>query len=148
MVATVWKEATMIDHLGFNVGDIKASRAFYDRALASLQIAVVMEVTPDQTPNGATHIGYGKTADSGDIQAGKPSFWISDGGAGGNVLHVAFVAKSQAQVDAFYEAAVAAGGTDNGRPGPRPEYHPGYYGAFVLDPDGHNIEAVWHGGRG
>lgn len=136
----------MIDHLGFNVGDIKASRAFYDRALAPLKIAVVMEVTPDQTPNGASHIGYGKTADSGDIQAGKPSFWISDGGPGGNRVHLALAADSRAEVDAFHAAALAAGGTDNGAPGLRPEYHPGYYGAFVLDPDGHNIEAVCHGG--
>mgnify|MGYP001555461374 CR=1 FL=1 len=138
----------MIDHLGFNVADLERSRAFYDQALAPLQIAVVMEVTPDQTPNGVAHLGYGKTADSRDIQAGKPSFWISNAGTGGNRVHLAFVAKDRAQVDAFYAAALAAGGTDNGKPGPRPEYHPAYYGAFVLDPDGHNIEAVWHGKPG
>ena len=138
----------MIDHLGFNVADIERSRAFYDRALAPLQIGVVMAVDAAETPDGKAFLGYGKTADSRDIQAGKPSFWIGEGDRLGNRVHVAFLAAGQAEVDAFYTAALAAGGTDNGPPGPRPHYHPGYYAAFVLDPDGHNIEAVWHGRPG
>lgn len=136
----------MIDHLGFNVADLERSRAFYDAALAPLQIAVVMAVDASQTPTGKGFLGYGKTADSRDIQAGKPSFWLGEGDQLGNRVHVAFLAKDQAEVDAFHGAAIAAGGTDNGAPGPRPEYHPDYYAAFVLDPDGHNIEAVFHGG--
>jgi catechol 2,3-dioxygenase-like lactoylglutathione lyase family enzyme len=135
----------MIDHLGFNVRDVAAARVFYDAALAPLQIAVVMTVPPEQT-GGRTYLGYGKTADSRSIQAGKPSLWIGDDPELGNKLHVAFAADSREQVDAFHAAAVAAGGRDNGAPGLRPHYHPGYYGAFVLDPDGHNIEAVFHGG--
>jgi catechol 2,3-dioxygenase-like lactoylglutathione lyase family enzyme len=138
----------MIDHLGFNVSDVERSRVFYDKALAPLQIAVVMEVEPGAAGNAKPYLGYGKTTDSRDIQAGKPSFWVGEGEQLGNRLHVAFLARDQAEVDAFYAAAMAAGGTDNGPPGPRPQYHPGYYGAFVLDPDGHNIEAVWHGGGG
>lgn len=135
----------MIDHLGFNVSDITVSEAFYNRALAPLEIAIVMSVEPEQA-GGKTYLGYGKTADSRDIQAGKPTFWIGDDPEPGNKLHVAFAADSRERVDAFHAAALAAGGKDNGPPGPRPQYHPGYYGAFVLDPDGHNIEAVFHGG--
>lgn len=134
----------MIDHLGFNVSDIARSKLFYDAALAPLQIAVVMEVTPEQSGRPYAYLGYGKTADSRDIQAGKPSFWIAGEPGTGNHLHVAFLAASRAEVDAFHAAALAAGGTDNGPPGVRAHYHPNYYGAFVLDPDGHNIEAVCH----
>lgn len=133
----------LIDHIGFNVADYNRSRAFYDAALKPLGIAVVMEVTPEQSGKGA-YAGYGKTTDSGHIQAGKPSFWFGEGEQLGNRLHVAFLAESRAEVDAFYTAAIAAGGTDNGGPGVRPHYHPNYYGAFVLDPDGHNVEAVCH----
>ncbi|CAN5230932.1 VOC family protein [soil metagenome] len=131
----------LIDHLGLNVADFKRSRAFYDHALAPLKVGVVMEVTPQMTGKG-WYVGYGKTADSGHIQAGKPSFWIGEGELLGNRLHVAFLAETRAEVDAFYAAAMAAGGIDNGPPGVRAMYHPSYYGAFVLDPDGHNIEAV------
>ena len=134
----------MIDHLGLNVRDLKLSRRFYDAALAPLHIAVVMEVTPEQSSAAASFLGYGKTADSRDIQAGKPTFWIAQEEPLGNRLHVAFLADSRAEVDAFHAAAMAAGGTDNGAPGIRAHYHPNYYGAFVLDPDGHNIEAVCH----
>jgi catechol 2,3-dioxygenase-like lactoylglutathione lyase family enzyme len=134
----------MIDHLGLNVRDLKRSRAFYDQALAPLHIAVVMEITPEQSGAANAYLGYGKTADSRDIQAGKPTFWIAQEAPLGNRLHVAFLAEDRAQVDAFHAAALAAGGTDNGAPGVRAHYHPDYYGAFVLDPDGHNIEAVCH----
>lgn len=124
----------MLDHVGLTVTDFAAARAFYDAALAPLGVAVLMEVTAEQT-GGTEHAGYG--AD------GKPDFWIGTGGAPGKV-HVALAAGDRAGVDAFYAAAIAAGGTDNGPPGIRAHYHPTYYGAFVLDPDGHNIEAVCH----
>ena len=79
-----------------------------------------------------------------DCRRGKPYFWFGDDGAPGQHTHVAFAVDSRAKVDAFHAAALAAGGRDNGAPGLRPHYHPDYYGAFVLDPDGHNIEAVCH----
>ncbi len=125
---------SILDHIGFAVSDYSASRAFYEKALAPLGITVVMEVTPEMT-GGASFCGFGD---------GKPDFWIGTGTALGAPLHVAFAAKNRALVDAFYEAAMAAGGKDNGAPGLRPQYHENYYGAFVLDPDGHNIEAVCH----
>jgi catechol 2,3-dioxygenase-like lactoylglutathione lyase family enzyme len=117
----------MIDHIIIGVDDVDASRAFYERALAPLGMEVVMAM-----PHGA---GFG--AD------GKPWFWIADREQSGPV-HVAFSSPDRATVDAFYEAALAAGGRDNGGPGLRPQYHPAYYGAFVYDPDGNNIEAVCH----
>jgi len=125
----------MLDHLGATVSDIGRSRRFYDAALAPLGIAVIMEVTPEQT-GGTTHLGYG--------DAGKPYFWIGDGGDQTGRMHVAFAVPTRAAVDAFHAAALAAGGQDNGAPGVRPHYHPNYYGAFVLDPDGLNVEAVCH----
>jgi catechol 2,3-dioxygenase-like lactoylglutathione lyase family enzyme len=126
---------TVLDHIGFAVTDLDRSRAFYEAALAPLGIAVIMEVTPQQTGDGA-HVGFGV--------AGKPFFWIGTGQALGGQLHVAFAAADRATVDAFHRAAVTAGGVDNGTPGIRAHYHPDYYGAFVLDPDGHNVEAVCH----
>jgi catechol 2,3-dioxygenase-like lactoylglutathione lyase family enzyme len=125
----------MLDHIGFGVADFARSKAFYLRALAPLGIAVVMEVTPEET-GGDAYAGFGA--------AGKPFFWIGTGRALTGRLHVAFAANDRAAVDAFYRAAIAAGGSDNGAPGVRPQYHPNYYGAFVLDPDGHNVEAVCH----
>lgn len=125
----------MLDHLGATVTDIDRSRRFYDAALAPLGISVIMEVTPEQT-GGETHLGYGS--------GGKPYFWIGTGGAATGRMHVAFAVPTRAAVQAFYEAAMAAGGRDNGPPGIRPHYHPNYYGAFVLDPDGLNVEAVCH----
>ena len=127
----------MLDHLGLTVSDFTKSRAFYDAALAPLGIGIVMQVTPEQT-GGSSHLGYGSE--------GHPYFWIGDAGAGGGGVHVAFTAKDRAAVDAFYAAAIAARGKDNGPPGLREHYHPNYYGAFVLDPDGHNVEAVCHTG--
>jgi catechol 2,3-dioxygenase-like lactoylglutathione lyase family enzyme len=135
----------LFDHLGVDVADLAAARAFYDAALRPLRIAIVQEITPEQT-GGSAVLGYGKTADSRDIQAGKPSFWIAEGDRATGGIHFAFVAANRAEVDAFHAAALAAGGKDNGAPGPRPHYHPGYYGAFVIDPDGNNVEAVFHGG--
>ncbi len=126
----------MLDHIGFKVSDFATSKAFYKRALAPLGYALVMEVTPEMTGTDSRHAGFGAN--------GKPSFWIGTGETTRGSLHVALVANTRAQVDAFHAAAVAAGARDNGAPGLRTIYHPTYYGAFVLDPDGHNIEAVCH----
>ncbi|WP_127901822.1 VOC family protein [Solirhodobacter olei] len=125
----------MIDHLGFPVADYALSRTFYERALAPLSLSVVMEVTPEQT-GGERFCGFGAEH--------RPFFWIGTGKRPGSGMHVAFAAKTRAEVDAFHKAALAAGGRDNGAPGLRPQYHPSYYGAFVLDPDGNNVEAVCH----
>jgi catechol 2,3-dioxygenase-like lactoylglutathione lyase family enzyme len=126
----------MIDHVGFPVSDYARSKAFYAQALAPLGYTLIMEVTADQTESGSPAAGFGRD--------GKPDFWI--GGEGGlrGILHVAIVANDRAAVDAFHRAALAASGKDNGAPGLRPHYHPSYYAAFVLDPDGHNVEAVCH----
>ena len=125
----------MLDHISLAVSDFERARAFFDQALAPLGISVMMSVTAEQSGEGPS-LGYGS--------AGRPYFWVSGGGAPTGRLHVAFAAKDRATVDAFYQAALDAGGRDNGAPGVRPHYHPNYYGAFVLDPDGHNIEAVCH----
>ena len=125
----------MIDHIGFAVADYPRSRAFYAAALAPLGFAPVMDVTREQT-GGYEGTGFGPR--------GLPRFWIGSGDKRGGCMHVAFEASSRAAVDAFYDAAIAAGGRDNGEPGLRPHYHANYYGAFVFDPDGHNIEAVCH----
>ena len=126
----------MIDHLGFPVSDYARSKAFYAKALAPLGYTLVMEVAGEHTESNSPAAGFGA--------GGKPDFWI--GGEGGlrGVLHVAIVAKDRAAVDAFHRAAIAAGAKDNGPPGLRPHYHQSYYAAFVLDPDGHNVEAVCH----
>ncbi len=125
----------MIDHTGFAVSNLVRSKLFYQRALAPLGITLLMEVTAAQSGAGA-HAGFGTE--------GKPFFWIGDHGASPGTLHIAFLARSRGEVDAFHAAALAAGGRDNGAPGLRPHYHAHYYAAFVLDPDGVNIEAVCH----
>jgi catechol 2,3-dioxygenase-like lactoylglutathione lyase family enzyme len=126
----------MIDHVGFPVSDYARSKFFYEKALAPLGYALVMEVTAAQTESGSPAAGFGI--------GGKPDFWIGGEGGLSKPLHVAIAANDRSAVDAFYRAALAAGGKDNGAPGLRPQYHPNYYGAFVLDPDGHKIEAVCH----
>ncbi len=119
----------MIDHIGIKVTDLQRSVAFYTQALAPLGYAALK--TYDMAA------GFG--------EKGTPDFWISTGGApGAPGNQVCFLTSSRAVVRAFHAAALAAGGTDNGAPGVRADYHPNYYGAFVLDPDGHNIEAVCH----
>lgn len=120
----------IIDHLGIAVGDYRKSKAFFLKALEPLGIGLVMEV------EGAAGLG----------KSGKPDFWVasSKNGKVSDPAHVAFIADSRAQVQAFYKAALAAGGKDNGAPGIRAHYHPTYYGAFVFDLDGNNIEAVCH----
>jgi catechol 2,3-dioxygenase-like lactoylglutathione lyase family enzyme len=125
---------TMIDHIGFPVSDYERSKAFYLKALAPLGYTLIKEVQQDL--NDAPAAGFGT--------GGKPDFWIGGEGGLDRPLHVGIAAKSRAAVDSFYAAALAAGARDNGPPGIRAHYHPNYYGAFVLDPDGHNIEAVCH----
>ena len=126
----------MIDHSGLKVSDPVKSRRFYETALAPLGYQVVMEV-PTQYTGGLVVLGFGVPP--------KPDFWVAQGTPETPRVHVAFRAGSKGEVDAFHRAALAAGGRDNGPPGPRPHYHDKYYGGFVLDPDGHNIEAVFHG---
>lgn len=127
----------LIDHVGIDVTDLDRAKAFYLAALKPLGVGVVQEV-----PSAV--IGLGSTDDGRDIQHGKSTFWIAAGKAPVTQTHVAFGAADRASVQAFHAAAVAAGGRDNGAPGIRARYHPGYYAAYVLDPDGHNIEAVCH----
>lgn len=125
----------MIDHTGVAVSNFDRSKAFYGAALAPLGYALLMEL-PAAITKSADVAGFGEPP--------KPDFWIYSGTPNKPPVHVAFRAPTRAAVDAFYRAALAAGGRDNGPPGPRPHYHANYYGAFVLDPDGHNIEAVCH----
>ena len=125
----------MIDHTGFNVTNLELSRAFYLKALAPLGYGIALEF------EGAA--GFGAREGAGDDPGGD--FWISAGEPQTPRTHVAFRAANEEQVAEFYRAALEAGGKDNGPPGPRPHYHEGYYAAFVLDPDGYNVEAVFHG---
>ncbi|MFC3651982.1 VOC family protein [Dyella humi] len=125
----------MIDHTGISVSNFEQSKAFYTKALSAIGYALLMEFPASVT--GSTDVaGFGEPP--------KPDFWISKGVPNQPRMHVAFRVNSRATVDAFYKAAMAAGGRDNGTPGIRPHYHQHYYGAFVLDPDGHNVEAVCH----
>jgi catechol 2,3-dioxygenase-like lactoylglutathione lyase family enzyme len=126
----------IIDHFGFGASDYRRAKAFYAQALAPLGITLVMELGPEQTEGKVWACGFGK--------GGKPEFWIGSDGKTWPPLHVAFTADTRAEVRAFHEAALAAGGRDNGAPGLRPRYHPDYYGAFILDLDGHNVEVVCH----
>ena len=125
----------MIDHTGISVSDFEKSKAFYSAALAPIGYALLVHIPASVT---------GHTDVAGFGEAPKPDFWISEGAATTPPLHVAFRVASRALVDAFYKAAIEAGGADNGPPGIRAHYHPNYYGAFVRDPDGQNIEAVCH----
>ncbi len=125
----------MLDHIGFSVVDLNKSRIFYEAALGVLGLKVLMEVTPEMTGSDDSHLGFG---------VDRPFFWVGTGSKPSPGMHVAFAAKSRKIVDEFHRVAIAAGGRDNGRPGLRPHYHENYYGAFVLDPDGNNIEAVCH----
>ena len=118
----------MFDHIGFGVSNLAESKAFFLEALAPLGVTVVVE--------GPYGVGIGLPM--------KPSLWLHQTKETPARLHLAFVAASRAEVDAFHRAALAAGGRDNGAPGLRPHYHENYYGAFVIGPDGHNVEAVCH----
>lgn len=118
----------MFDHLGLGVTNYDASKQFFLKSLAPLGVGIVME--------GEHGLGIGTK--------GKPSLWLFQTSDKPMPLHIAFTADNRATVDAFYAAALAAGGKDNGAPGIRAHYHPDYYGAFVIGPDGHNVEAVCH----
>jgi catechol 2,3-dioxygenase-like lactoylglutathione lyase family enzyme len=122
------QEKSMIDHIGVRVSDYARSKKFYERALKPLGYAVIMEFEDSVAGLGANR---------------TPDLWIAQQAPLGPV-HVAIQTADRAAVDAFHAAAIAAGGRDNGAPGLRPDYHPNYYGAFVLDPDGNNVEAVCH----
>ena len=124
----------MIDHLALEVSDLEKSGHFYDKALEPLGYKKLMD-SPQEFA-GRLFLGWGDSAET--------DLYIAQGARNEPRLHLAFRADNREQVDAFYEAALAAGGKDNGKPGLRPEYHENYYGAFVLDPDGHNVEAVCH----
>ena len=124
----------MIDHTGISVSDFKAASAFYTAALAPIG-ATLLAMIPEDFTGGVKVGGFGQD---------RPTFWLSEGPAQDPSIHIAFSATERAAVDAFYTAALAAGGVDNGPPGPRPQYHADYYGAFVRDPDGNNIEVVCH----
>ncbi|MEL6644708.1 MAG: VOC family protein [Pseudomonadota bacterium] len=125
----------MIDHITFGARDLARSVRFYDEALEPLGLARLVDFT-DDAGDGVRVVGYGDA---------RPWFWIMDERPTEGALHVAFRADSLAKVDAFHAAALRAGGADNGTPGLRAHYHADYYAAFVLDPEGHNIEAVCHG---
>lgn len=118
----------IIDHIGFGVSDFEKSKEFYIKCLEPLEITLIMEE--------GVNVGFGK--------GNKAPFWFGPNSEASKKMHIAFAAESRDQVDEFYKAALAAGGKDNGAPGIREIYHPNYYGAFVFDPDGHNIEAVCH----
>ncbi len=122
----------MMDHMSVHVADLKAMRAFYEKACAPLGMSVVMQVTKEMT-------GY---ADMAGFGGHKPFLWLVGTEKTTPPLHMALKAETRAEVDAFYAAAMAAGGQDNGKPGIREHYHPNYYAAFVIDPEGHNLEAV------
>jgi catechol 2,3-dioxygenase-like lactoylglutathione lyase family enzyme len=124
----------MIDHTGIHVSDLGRSKDFYRAALGAIGYQLLVELPAAVA--GTDVAGFGEPP--------KPDFWIDQGTPNAPPVHVAFRVANRALVDAFHQAAIAAGGRDNGAPGPRPHYHPNYYGAFVLDPDGHNIEAVCH----
>ncbi len=125
----------MIDHVGFAVKDYKHSVEFYKRALMPLGITLMMEVTPEQS-GAEAHAGFGK--------AGKPYFWIGTGEPVKGRVHFAFNAPTRASVREFYKHAIEGGARDNGAPGVRPHFHQDYYAAFVICPNGHNLEAVCH----
>lgn len=126
----------MIDHFGFGVNDYERAKAFYAAVLAPLGVTLVIEVPGETNPSGFAAAGFGRD--------GKPDFWIGAEGRTTPPTHLAFTARTRAEVDAFHAAALTAGASDHGGPGLRPHYHPDYYAAFVLDLDGHNIEAVCH----
>jgi catechol 2,3-dioxygenase-like lactoylglutathione lyase family enzyme len=124
--------SVIIDHVGVSATDFERSRAFYTAALGALGVSELW----NYAERGEAHVGYGKD---------RPTFWLGSGKQHRGEAHVAFVAASRAEVESFYVTAMANGGRDNGKPGLRAHYHPNYYSAYVLDPDGHNIEAVFHG---
>jgi catechol 2,3-dioxygenase-like lactoylglutathione lyase family enzyme len=124
----------ILDHIEFAVADAERSRHFYEAALRPFGLTVILRVGPERTRTGGTRYGLGRD--------GYPRIWFHDGEAPGSSIHLALATTDRRVVDAFHAAALAVGGRDNGAPGLRERYHPNYYAAFVLDPDGHNIEGV------
>ena len=120
-----------LDHIAIATADYAKSLSFYERALAPLGIVTQMKFE-------------GEEGNVAGLGVDSPFFWVGDGGAVEGRIHIAFLAATRAEVDAFHAAALAAGGKDNGAPGFRTNYHPTYYAAYIFDPDGHNIEAVCH----
>jgi catechol 2,3-dioxygenase-like lactoylglutathione lyase family enzyme len=125
----------MLDHVGIPVSDYERSKVFYSKVLKALGYELVIEVSSDET-GGERQAGFGAK--------GQAQFWIGTGKPIKGRVHFAFKARTREAVRAFYDAAMKSGGSDNGAPGLRPHYHENYFGAFVLDPDGQNIEAVCH----
>lgn len=125
----------MIDHTGVRISDVTASKKFYATALVPIGFALLKKF-PAALTGGDDVAGFGEPP--------QPEFWLHGAGPNYPRVHVAFRASSQTMVDAFYAAAIKAGGRDNGAPGARAHYHVRYYAAFVLDPDGHSIEVVFH----
>ncbi|MBZ9649786.1 VOC family protein [Sphingobium sp. 3R8] len=128
----------VINHIEIGVSDVEASRHFYKAALAPLGLSLVISVTAARTTRGTARYGFGRD--------GYPSFWIHHEDGARSPIHIALTAANQRQVDGFHAAALANGGNDNGAPGIRERYHPRYYAAYVLDPDGNNVEAVSQSG--
>ena len=125
----------MIDHTGVGISDMARSKRFYGPALGAIGYQLLAEF-PAAVTGTVDVAGYGEPP--------KPDFWLSSGAPNTPPIHIAFRVASRQAVRDFHAAAMAVGGRDNGAPGLRPQYHADYYGAFVLDPDGHNIEAVCH----
>jgi catechol 2,3-dioxygenase-like lactoylglutathione lyase family enzyme len=125
---------SIINHIELPVGDAKASRRFYEAALEPLGLSLVVSIDPARTLHGGARHGFGRD--------GYPSLWFHEETGNRLPVHVAFTASDRKAVDAFYQKALVHGGSDNGAPGVRERYHPNYYAAYVLDPDGNNIEAV------
>lgn len=119
----------MLHHISINVSDYEKGKAFYGKALAPLGYSLISD--------------FGEWSVAGFGEPGKPDTWVAGKGQVTQTTHAAYAAKSKMEVDAFYDSALAAGGTDNGKPGYRKEYSAGYYAAFVHDPDGNNIEALF-----
>jgi catechol 2,3-dioxygenase-like lactoylglutathione lyase family enzyme len=137
----------MLDHMTFRVADMARSKAFYGAALAPLGYTLKY----DKDFDGTLVVGFGQVVDAADGSAMIDTWLVCGQQADATAqpstrCHLAWRAASRPAVDAFHAAALAAGGRDNGAPGLRPHYHANYYGAFVIDPDGNNVEAVCHTG--
>jgi catechol 2,3-dioxygenase-like lactoylglutathione lyase family enzyme len=125
---------SIIDHIELPVGVAEASRRFYEAALEPLGLSLAISIDPARTAHGGARYGFGRD--------GYPSLWFHEQTGSRLPVHAAFTASDRKAVDAFHREALAHGGSDNGAPGVRERYHPNYYAAYVLDPDGNNIEAV------